>query len=77
MCSPQVLDDGVDGSDRGRARAAQQVLGVRGPRALRCRAPVRARGACGVQAARAAMLQAAAAEKLDHGTHGTSEFTCI
>lgn len=68
-----LLDDNDDddGSDRGSLR----LLGVWGPRALRCGAPVRVGDASRSQTSRAAMLQSAAAEKLDHGTHGTREFT--
>ncbi len=65
-----LVDD--DDDDEG---ASLRFVGVWSPRALRRGAPVRAADASRSQTSRAAMLQSAAAEKLDHGTHGSSEFT--
>lgn len=68
-----LVDD--DDDDEGSDRASLRFFGVWDPRALRCGAPVRAGDASRSQTSRAALLQSAAAEKLDHGTHGASEFT--
>lgn len=68
-------DEGLSGSARVSARAPLRLFAVRDPRALRCGAPVRVRDASRCQTTRAAVLQSAAAEKLDHGAHGASEFS--